>query len=246
VEFDFAEDLMKKSVLFLGLMTLFVTAAAAADARIAIEGIFPDSGPPGTTVIIKGRGFALGDANRVWAENMKNVSAPGFVEFNGARARLMLWQDNMAVVIVPDHANSGPVRLTLSSGISIQGNHFELTDADGVSPDAAGRKDYSFLESESAGFYPSPYYYYYGYNPRVLDGRYTPPYWSYNGDGCLDFFLVSGPILSTCGLNTGLDNVMFFPRRFMGDFRTRHNWWQNAVPYYDQVGKQKKSYSFQQ
>ena len=67
-------------------------------------------------------------------------------------------------------------------------------------------------------------------------------------DGFWDFFLTSGPILSTCGLWTGMDHVRFFPGRFHNDFQNRWNWWNQTMV--NPEGKPhkggKKNYSFQE
>jgi len=233
----------------------------AQQAPVSIQGIYPDSGMPGMVVVVKGQGFNLGNQKLIWAANLGEESpAPGFVEFNGARGIVQLWQDNLVVVEVPDNATSGPVRLTLRSGFSVGGNNFEVVNAQGESADQAGRKDYAFQEYDEidewddlafnrpGGLIPSPYYFYYGYNPRVYDRAG----WDINGgwdrDGFWDFFLTSGPILSTCGLWTGMDNVRFFPGRFHNDFQNRWNWWnQTMVPPGGKGHKGgKKNYSFQE
>ena len=234
------------------LITLWLAGIPGqAQAPVAIEGLFPDSGPPGTTVILKGRGFALGDDRMVWASNLPGKPAPGCVEFNGARADLKLWQDTLIVVAVPDHATSGPVRVTLGSGLAVTGNHFELTNAEGESEAAGGRRDYAFMEADETGLRPSPWYYYNGYRPlMVYPSRGWNNGWDgYGRDGCLDFFMVSGPIPSACNLYTGLDGIQFFPGDFYNDFGRRQSWWDSNVhgrPSGNGQKSDKRSYKFQE
>jgi len=242
---------MKKALFTLIAIWMAAGALVQAQAPVAIEGMYPDSGPAGTTVIIKGRGFALGDAQMVWASNQPGKPAPGFVDFNGARADLKLWQDNLIVAVLPGHATSGPVRVTLGTGLAVTGNNFELTDAEGVSEAQAGRRDYAFLEEDFSAFAPSPWYYYNGYRPTVI----YPSHGWYGGwdgrgrEGCLDFFMVSGPIPSTC-LYTGLDGIRFFPNDFYSDFGRRQSWWNSNVygrTSSDHGGKPRKTnYKFQE
>jgi hypothetical protein len=256
------EECMSKGIVITVWMCLVlcVGATAQSQAPVAIEGVYPDSGMPGTVVVIRGHGFALGDQKMIWAANLaETMPTPGFVEFNGLRGEVQLWQDNLVVVAVPDGATSGPVRVTLRSGLSVGGNNFEVVNAEGESEGQAGRKDYSFQEREGVdmwddmafnrpgGLIPSPYYFYYGYHPST----YNRAGWDLGGtnrDDFWDFFLVSGPIFSTCGLWTGLDHVRFFPGRFNHDFQNRWNWWNNTmVPSHGKSGqKGKRSYSFQE
>lgn len=247
---------MRKRTNMLVLIVLMLAGAALAAAPVAIEGIYPESGVPGSTIIVKGRGFTLGNTRLVWSPNIHKGSCPGFVEFNGARGEVVLWQDNLVVVKVPEHATSGPVRLTLTSGITVQGNHFEVMSAN--ESDQVARRDYAFEEKEGMGWgdylafnkglYPSPWYFYNGYQPRYRSGRGWNIPTGAHQDGFLDFFLVSGPLLSSCFLNTGFDDVMFFPSGFMRDFNTRWGWWDNAVrdPGRHRGQKSRKRYSFEE
>ncbi|MBN2432735.1 MAG: IPT/TIG domain-containing protein [Acidobacteria bacterium] len=231
---------MKQKMFWLSLWgwlsVLFITGGAP----VQIEGVYPESAPPGAVVVVKGQGFTLGNPQVVWAANVSTDSCPGFVEFNGARGEIQLWQDNLVMVRVPEHANSGPVRLTLTSGLSVTGNHFEVTP-EKAEDEMVPRRRYAFEENTEftwadyaafsrSGLYPSPYYFYQGYQPawygrRGFGGQRWGHHDGWYGDGGLDFFLTSGPLLRNCGLFTGLDSVMFFPAGFYNDFSSRFTWW---------------------
>lgn len=226
-----------QSTMSLVLLSAFAAGFACAQAPVAIDGIYPSSGLPGTTVILKGRGFAVGDTQFVWAPNIREDAAPGFVEFNGARAEVKLWQDNLVMLIVPPNATSGPVRLTLRSGISVQGNHFDISGPEGSEP---LRDDYAFLERKgmsdldyiafNRGLYQSPDYFYYGRQPAFVQRRvYDFKNWN-RCDGMMDMFMFSGPLLSTCQMVTGLDNVMVMPSSFYGDYMDRRDYYWSGSP----------------
>jgi hypothetical protein len=231
---------MKQKLLLTILWISVVGLVVLGGAPVQIEGVYPDSAPPGAVVVVKGQGFTLGNPQIVWAANVSKDNCPGFIEFNGARGEIQLWQDSLVMVRVPDNANSGPVRLTLTSGLSVTGNHFEVTSP--VAEDEqVPRRRYAFEENTEFswadyaafsrnGLYPSPYYFYHGYRPSwYRTHSYGGHRWGHHdgwyGDGGLDFFLTSGPLLRNCGLFTGLDGVMFFPAGFYNDFSTRFTWW---------------------
>jgi len=172
---------MKQAIPFLALFLLTVTGTIFGTALLEIDGIYPDSAVPGTTVIVKGHGFSLGNQEFVWASNIGKGACPGFIEFNGARGEVLLWQDNLIMVRVPKHANSGAIRLTLSSGLSLQGNHFEVLQAQSEEGQTPLRK-YAFeqnnemtygdlLAFNQRGFYPSPHYFYSGYRPSLYNNQ---------------------------------------------------------------------------
>jgi hypothetical protein len=230
----------------------------AADNVLNISGIYPSSAFPGETVIIKGHGFTLSNPQVVWAANGNNGDCPGFIEFNGARGDVQLWQDDLILVRVPEHGNSGPVQVTLVSGISAGSNHFEVMDPDLEEQENVRR--YAFEEREGmtmgddwafnrGGLYPSPWYFYQGYRPRYQSGLYPRGNrWGgsglWNRDGGMDFFMTSGPLLRFCGLHTGLEQFVFFPTNFYNDFSTRYDWWnqsldQNYAGYQTESGRRK-------
>lgn len=229
---------MKRTMLGILLLTAIGGFSLAVKAPVAIDGVYPDSGPPGTSVILKGHGFINGDTNTVWSSNTSPSAPPGRVDFAGALADIRLWQDNMIVVTVPEDAQSGPVRLSLPSGIVLSGNHFEITNEEGESTPL--RHDYAFLEKSdsggcdavffSRGFNPYPGYYYRGYRPRYMRAwRGCDIARGPRGDGFFDYFMVSGPMMGMYHLYTGLDDVMVFPGDFYGSFQDRRDW------YYDNV-----------
>lgn len=249
---------MRHIVFVLILVLLPAVGLAGSGAPVAIDGIYPDSGMPGTSVIVKGHGFALGDSRLVWAENLTKDAAPGFVEFNGLRAPVKLWQDNLVMVEVPANATSGPVRVTLRSGIGVTGNHFEVVNEQGEG-EAPVKREYSFQEKDTfdwgeawtfgrGGLYPSPYYFYHGYRPRLNNRSSYDLTGGWDRDGFLDFFYVSGPLLDTCQLFTGMEGVTFFPGRFHRDLASRWGWWADEMrnPAKGQGQGGKKKYRFQE
>ena len=60
--------------------------------------LFPDSGPPGTTVTIGGEDFGQ------FVSTSENR-----VEFNGVPALIQLWEKDLVMVKVPLEAKTGPV-----------------------------------------------------------------------------------------------------------------------------------------
>ena len=77
--------------------------------------LFPDAGPPGTTVTIGGGEFGEFVST---AENQ--------VEFNGVPALIQLWEPDLVMVKVPLKANSGDVKISGSQGTMVAGR-FSIT-----------------------------------------------------------------------------------------------------------------------
>lgn len=244
----------------ISFIILLAVAWLPGQAPVAIDGIYPSSGSAGDTVLIKGRGFSLGDTGQIWSANLTQTPAPGFVEFNGLRAPVQLWQDNLIMVRVPERATAGFVRVVLRSGITVQGNHFELVNAQGESQSPGGRREYSFMEKDERtmedwyafagrGLYPSPRYFYHGCRPAFHSRRDNR--WELNRgwgeDGFLDFFLLSGPLVRSCGFFTGFDQVSFFPAGFHRGFNKRWVWWSGELTQgHGREKSGKRPYSFQE
>ncbi len=72
--------------------------------------LFPDSGPPGTTVTIGGADFG------VFVSTAEN-----HVTFNGAPALIQLWEPDLVMVKVPLRAKDGDVTVTGPGGVTVVG-----------------------------------------------------------------------------------------------------------------------------
>ncbi len=250
---------MKKQLFSAAFLSFCLFGAALAGMPVSVDGIYPDSGPAGTSVIIKGRGFSLGDTHHVWSADRTARAVPGSVTFGGVPAEIRMWQDDMIVVIVPPEAVSGGVTVSLRSGIVVPGNHFEITDEEGASTPL--RHDYAFLEKSggvsdydmvlfSRGIYPYAGYFYGGGGPRMFRNVRC---WDY-AQGCrtggfYNHFLVSGPMMGLCYMNTGMDDVAVFDDSFYGNFQERRDYFHEAVstpvgrsP--GQSGQPKRHYAF--
>ena len=215
---------------YLLVMIFWMSVAVfSTDKALNIKGIYPGSALPGETVIIKGHGFTLSNPQIVWAADGNRDNCPGFVEFNGARGDVQLWQDDLILVRVPEHGNSGPVQVTLVSGISVGSNHFEIIDPDVDEQENVRR--YAFEEREGmtlgdnwafnrGGLFPSPWYFYQGYSPRFRAGSYPQGNrWGgsglWNRDGGMDFFMTSGAAASFLRCPHRSGPICFFPVKLL-------------------------------
>ena len=80
----------------------------------SIVSIAPTFGPPGTTVSIRGKGFAGFEPGSPWVKDLATEPPPGFVEFNGVPGDVLFWEDDLITVKVPRHASSGAIRIVLA------------------------------------------------------------------------------------------------------------------------------------
>lgn len=206
------------------LALAFVSMALAQRAQVAITGVFPDSGPPGTLLTIRGHGFALGDPSAVWAPNLGGRPAPGMVSVGGCTAEIRLWEDGIILAMVPEGAVPGPVVVTMGSRIEARGNHFEVTT--GQEREGGRKRQYAF-EEESHDLYgwPSAGYMYFGCHPRPR----RQGGWNFLGQGVWDSFTVSGPLLAVGGIFSGMDQLSLLPRDYPELFRSRADWWDANV-----------------
>lgn len=98
------------SILFLPAL---VTSAFAQQRGASIVSIAPTFGPPGTTVSIRGKGFAGFEPGSPWVKGLATEPPPGFVEFNGVPGDVLFWEDDLITVKVPRHASTGAIRIVL-------------------------------------------------------------------------------------------------------------------------------------
>lgn len=103
---------MQRLLLLLLLPTL-ATIAFAQQRGATIIAIAPTFGPPGTTVSIRGSGFAGFEQGSHWVRELATEPPPGLVEFNGVPGDVLFWQDDLITVKVPRHASTGAIRLIL-------------------------------------------------------------------------------------------------------------------------------------
>jgi hypothetical protein len=104
-----------------------LTAAVAQQRGATIIAIAPTFGPPGTTVSIRGAGFAGFERGSHWVRDLATEPPPGIVEFNGVPGDVLFWQDDLITVKVPRHASTGVIRLILpESRAVLTGDVFDV------------------------------------------------------------------------------------------------------------------------
>lgn len=92
-----------------------------------IIAIAPTFGAPGTTVCIRGAGFAGFEQGSRWVKDLTTEPPPGLVEFNGVPGDVLFWQDDLITVKVPKHASTGVIRLILpESRTVLTGDVFDV------------------------------------------------------------------------------------------------------------------------
>lgn len=114
------------------LVLLILLAGSAAYAQqkstsATIIAVAPTFGPPGTTVSIRGAGFAGFELGSHWVRDLATEPPPGVVEFNGVPGDVLFWQDDLITVKVPRHASTGVIRLILpESRTVLMGDVFDV------------------------------------------------------------------------------------------------------------------------
>src|ERR1041384_343188 len=117
---------MRRFLLLLFLPALMTTALAQ-QRGASITSIAPTFGPPGTTVSIRGKGFAGFEPGSPWVKDLATEAPPGLVEFNGVPGDVLFWEDDLITVKVPKHASTGVIRIVLlESRTVLAGDFFEV------------------------------------------------------------------------------------------------------------------------
>jgi hypothetical protein len=114
---------------FLPLLCLpaLMTAAFAQQRGASIIAIAPTFGPAGTTVSIRGAGFAGFERGSPWVKGLATEPPPGLVEFNGVPGDVQFWQDDLITVKVPKHASTGTIRIVLPQArVVLTGEVFDV------------------------------------------------------------------------------------------------------------------------
>ena len=114
---------------FLPLLFLsaLMTAASAQERGASITAIAPTFGAPGTTVSIRGAGFAGFEQGSRWVKELASEPPPGIVEFNGVPGDVLFWQDDLITVKVPTRASTGAIRIILPHArVVLTGDVFDV------------------------------------------------------------------------------------------------------------------------
>lgn len=137
---------------FLPLLFLsaLLTAAFAQERSASITAIAPTFGAPGTTVSIRGDGFAGFEQGSPWVKELASEPPPGVVEFNGVPGDVLFWQVDLITVKVPKRASTGTIRILLPRArIVLTGDVFDVNYS--IADDSPAQKSESLQASPETG-----------------------------------------------------------------------------------------------